>query len=250
MPNENQEQKLSYRERLKAKFPDMAAQTDEDYALMSEMYFDDTEAEMTRYRDSEKAVSDLIESDPELKAVLSDMLINGMPFKVAIAKHIAPEDLNYDESEDNYDSWQKAKQERLDKAAKWAEMQKEIANNEIETSKVFNQFCDEKNIPEAERDAFLQIINDNLIGLLYKKVDKKFLELCYKGSTYDKAVEEATQEGIIAGRNQKIQAIKAKDDQERLGDGLPSPSGRRATQEREKPKTDPFFAGMRNREEF
>lgn len=245
-----QEQKVPYRDRLKAKFPDMAAQTDEDYNIMSEKYFDDTEAELTRYRDSEKAVSDLIESDPEFKAIVSDMLVNGMPFRVAIAKHIDPEDLVYNEEDDNYDNWQKAKQERLDRAAKYAEMQKEIANNEIETSKVFNEFCDEKNIPEEERDAFLQIINDNLIGLLYKKVDKKFLELCYKGSTYDKAVEQAAKEGEINGRNQKIQAEKAKIEKEKAGDGLPNPSGKQANQEKEKPKADPFFSGIRQREEF
>ena len=250
MKEQETKEKISYRDRLKARYPDMAAQTDEDYNLMSEKYFDETEAEMSRYKDSEKAVSDLIESDPEFKAVVSDMLVNGMPFKVAVAKHIAPEDLTYNEDDDNYDSWQKAKQERLDKAAKYAEMQKEIANNEIETSKVFNEFCDEKNIPQEERDAFLQIINDNLIGLLYKKVDKKFLELCYKGSTYDKAVEQAAKEGEINGRNQKIQAQKAKEDRAKIGDGIPSPSGKQASQEREKPKTDPFLSGMRQRIDF
>lgn len=250
MATQQEEQKVPYRDRLKAKYPDMAAQTDEDYNIMSEKYFDDTEAEMTRYRDSEKAVSDLIESDPEFKAIVSDMLVNGMPFRVAIAKHINPEDLVYNEEDDNYDNWQKAKQDRLDRAARYAEMQKEIANNEIETSRIFNEFCEEKSIPEEERDAFLQIINDNLIGLLYKKVDKKFLELCYKGSTYDKAVEQAAKEGEINGRNQKIQAEKAKIDKEIAGDGLPNPSGKQTTQEKEKPKKDPFFKGMRTRLEF
>ncbi len=245
-----EEQKLPYRERLKAKYPDMAAQTDDDYNIMSEKYFDDTEAEMTRYKDSEKAVSELIESDPDLKAVLSDMLVNGMPFRVAIAKHIDPEDLSYNEGDDNYDNWQKAKNERLEKAAKYAEMQKEIANNEIETSKVFEEFCNEKEIPTEEREAFLQIINDNLIGLLYKKIDRKFLELCYKGSTYDKAMEQAREEGEINGRNQRIQAQKAKMEKEKAGDGLPNPSGKQANQEKEKPKADPFFSGIRQREEF
>lgn len=246
---QKEEQKLSYRDRLKAKFPDMPSQTDEDYAAMSEKYFDNSETELGRYKDSEKAVSDLIESDPEFKAVLTDML-DGMPFKVAIAKHIAPEELVYNEEDDNYDAWQKAKQDRLDKAAKYAEMQKEIANNEIETSKVFQAFCDEKNIPEDERDAFLQIINDSLIGLLYKKVDKKFLELCYKGSTYDKAVEDATAEGVIEGRNQKIQAQAAQEQKERAGDGIPNPRGRQAVSEKDKKPKDPFFTGMRERIDF
>ena len=245
-----EEQKLPYRERLKARFPDMPALTDEDYNVMSEKYFDETEAEMIRYKDSEKAVSELIESDPELKAVLSDMLINGMPFRIAIAKHIDMENLTYDEADDNYENWQKAKAERLEKAAKYAEMQKEIANNEIETSRVFEQFCEEKNIPNEERDAFLQIINDNLIGLLYKKVDKRFLELCYKGSTYDKAIEQAREEGEISGRNKKIQAQKATMEKNRAGDGLPNPSGKQTNQEKERSKVDPFFSGMRTKEEF
>lgn len=242
--------KPSYRDRLKGKYPDMAAQSDDDYAAMSERYMDDSEKELTRYRDSEKAVSDLIESDPQFKAVVTDMLANGSPFVVALARHVDPQELQRVEGDEDYEQWQKARNEKLERAAKAAQQQKEIAENEIESSKVFDDFCNEKGISEEEKDTFLQVINDALFGLLYKKIDRKFLEMCFKGSQFDKAVADAMAAGEINGRNTAIEAKIAADAAKAAGDGLPSPGGS-ATMPREKRKrVNPMFSGIRERKEF
>ena len=246
-----QETKQGYRDRLRSKYPDMAAETDDDFAAMSEKYLDDTEAELGRYRDSEKAVSELIDSDPQFKAVVTDMLANGASFVIAVARNIDPDDLQRVEGDEDYQQWQQARNERLERAAKAAEQQKEIAQNEIESSKLFDDFCNEKGIAEEEKDTFLQVINDALFGLLYKKIGKEFLEMCYKGSQFDKAVADAMAAGEINGRNTAIEAKKAKDSAKAAGDGIPNAGNGGATvQQPKQRRVNPLFAGIREKEEF
>jgi len=246
-----QETKPGYRDRLRGKYPDMAAETDEDFAMMSEKYLDDTEAELGRYRESEKEVSDLIESDPQFKAVVTDMLANGASFVIAVARNIDPEDLQRVEGDADYQQWQQARNERLERAAKAAQQQKEIAQNEIESSKLFDDFCSEKGITDAEKDTFLEVINDALFGLLYKKIDKKFLEMCFKGSQFDKAVADAMATGEINGRNTAIEAHKAKKSSQENGDGIPTVGNGNATMEKPKQRrVNPFFSGIREKQEF
>lgn len=242
--------KPAYRDRLKGKYPDMAAQTDDDFAAMSEKYMDDSEAELGRYRDSEKAVSDLIESDPQFKAVVTDMLANGAPFIVALARNVDPEDLQRVEGDSDYDQWQQARNQRLEQAARAAEQQKEIAQNELESSKLFDDFCTEKGIEEADKETFLQVINDALWGLLFKKIDRKFLELCYKGSQFDKAVGEAMAAGEINGRNANIEAKKAQQKADAAGDGIPATGGSTAPAQTRRTRVNPMFAGIREKENF
>jgi len=251
MAQEEKKEKLSYRERLKGRYPDMAAQTDEDFAVMSERYLDDTEKELSRFRDSEAAVSELIKSDPEFEAVVTDMLINDVPFRVALVKHIPIEDLTPTEGEDDYEGWKAAKSQRLERAAKMAQQQKEIAENEVASSKVFNDYTAEKGMSEQEQDEFLSIINDALFALLYKKIDRKFLDLCFKGSRFDKAVQEAEMIGETNGRNTAIEAKKAQEASKNAGDGIPGSAGGSGTMAQpKKVRRNSFFEGLREHKDF
>lgn len=242
--------KPAYRDRLKGKYPDMAAQTDEDFATMSEKYMDDSEAELGRYRDSEKAVSDLIESDPQFKAVITDMLANGVPFVIALARNVDPEDLQRVEGDNDYDQWQQARNQRLEQAARAAEQQKEIAQNELESSKLFDDFCAEKGIEETDKETFLQVINDALWGLLYKKINRNFLEMCFKGSQFDKAVAEAMATGETNGRNSAIEAKRAEQAARTAGDGIPTTAGTASSQTQPKRRVNPMFQGIREKQNF
>lgn len=251
MAKEEKKDKPTYRERLQGRYPDMAAQTDEDFAAMSEKYFDDTENELSRYRDSEAAVSELIKSDPEFEAVVTDMLVNDMPFRVALVKHIPVEELTPMEGEDDYEGWQQAKSQRLEKAAQMAAQQKEIAENEVASSTLFNEYVAEKNMDEAEQEEFLSIINDALFALLYKKIDRKFLDLCFKGSRFDKAVAEAEQVGETNGRNTAIEAKKASEVDKSAGDGIPGSAGGSGTlAQPKKVRRNSFFEGLREHQDF
>lgn len=250
MAENTKDTKPAYRDRLRSRYPDMAAETDEDFAMMSEKYMDDSETELGRYRDSEKAVSDLIESDPQFKAVVTDMLANGAPFVVALARHVDPEDLQRVEGDDDFEQWQKARNEKLQRAAQAAEQQKEIAQNELESSKAFDDFCAEKGISEEEKDTFLQVINDALWGLLYKKIDRKFLEMCYKGSQFDKAVADAMAAGEINGRNTAIEAKRAKQKADAAGDGIPVTGSNATPASESRRRVNPMFAGIREKQNF
>lgn len=248
---EKKEEKLSYRDRLRGKYPDMAAETDEDYAVMSEKYLDDSEAELSRFHDSEAAVSEIIKSDPVFEAVVTDMLVDNIPFIVALQRHVPVEELTLQEGDDNYEQWAEAKSQRLAKAAKAAEQQKEIAENEVASSNLFNEFASEKGMDEAEKDEFLTIINDALFALLYKKIDRKFLELCFKGSRFDKAVEQAEKIGEMNGRNANIEAKKVSEKAKMEGDGIPGSAGASASvSPQRKKRPNAFFSGIREHKDF
>lgn len=248
---EKKEEKLSYRDRLRGKYPDMAADTDEDYAAMGEKYLDDSEAELSRFRDSEAAISEIIKSDPLFEAVVTDIVVNDVPFIVAIQRHVPVEQLTLQEGDENYEQWAEAKSQRLAKAAKAAEQQKQIAENEVASSNLFNEFAQEKGMDETEKDEFLTIINDALFALLYKKIDRKFLELCFKGSRFDKAVEEAEKVGEMNGRNANIETKKVSERAKMEGDGIPGSTGASASvSPTRKKRPNAFFSGIREHKDF
>ena len=248
MEDNTLQNEMSYRDRLKAKYPDMASQTDDDYNAMSEKYFNDTEDALNRQKDSEKIINELFTAEPELKEIFSDMIVNNTPFRVALLKVIPADELVPKEYDEDYEMATKAKNERLQKAEEQAKIKKEMAENELQSSKTFEEFCDKNNISESERETFMDIVNDNLIALMNKKVDEKFLQLCLKGTRYDKDVEDAAKAGEVVGRNAKIDAMKKTMKDEMQGDGVPSAkaSSGKVT-EKKKTKVNPFFDGMLNK---
>ena len=102
MEDNTLQNEMSYRDRLKAKYPDMASQTDEDYNAMSEKYFNDTEDALNRQKDSENIINELFAAEPELKEIFSDMIVNNTPFRVALLKVIPADELVPKEYDDDY----------------------------------------------------------------------------------------------------------------------------------------------------
>ena len=137
MEDNTLQNEMSYRDKLKAKYPDMASQTDEDYNAMSEKYFNDTEDALNRQKDSENIINELFAAEPELKEIFSDMIVNNTPFRVALLKVIPADELVPKEYDDDYEMATKAKNERLQKAEEQAKIKKEKQQRRQQGQRIF-----------------------------------------------------------------------------------------------------------------
>lgn len=235
----------TYRDNLIEKYPDIKIEND-DYNPLFEKYYNDSQTQLDNYKNNEQAVADIINSDPDFEAILTEMIVNKTPLRVAITKFLSEDELISKAGDEDYQAWQSARDERLNKAKKRKSDEEVIAQNEKKSIELIDSFLNEKGLKdEKDKDNFIQIVNDVFENLLWKKITPEFLELCFKGSTYDKAVKKATEDGQIAGLNKNIEAKMASNDA--TGDGIPTPQGGIGSSPEQRRRRDPFLGDIKER---
>ena len=82
-----------YRERLRGRYADANPQTDQEWDDLTERGFAEDEEKIKLHEDNDKVIQDILDSDKDAAAVISEMIVNGTPFRAAVAKFFDPEDL-------------------------------------------------------------------------------------------------------------------------------------------------------------
>lgn len=204
-------------------------------------YLDDSEAEMSRFKEAEAQMTELCRVYPEFAAVVYDMVENRLPFRAAVAKVFSQEDLIPQEGDEDYEAYQAAYTERLDGLKKKDAQTKEIDANEAQSIETIDRFCEEKGLDDEQKEQLIGVINDHFTELLYKRISPEMLEGFLKQMSYDDAVAEAEKAGLIRGRNEQIEAKRRRKQAAVDGDGLPGAGGGGAIQPAEKVRKRSFF---------
>ena len=203
--------RMGYRERLKGRYPDRQFETDEDYdTAFDEMNtgYDD----LQKYKDDSVANSEIfanaMEDDPMLAEVMNDVH-NGVDFRVAVAKHLSPEDLVILKEDGNYPAYEDAIKERNTRLDTKRGKEAEAAN----AMTMINEFADENFADDPEgREDFYGLVKAMALG----NFTKDQLAMLNRGRTYEKDLANATQTAEMKGKNTAITTPpKAK------GDGMP-----------------------------
>ena len=229
------------RRRLKQRYPQEEPQDADAWEQMYGRYMDETDEELGHYREAECRLDELCRAYPEFAEVVREMVAGRVPFRAAVAKVFASEDLIPQEGDEDYEAYLTAFDERLAKADKREQQSREMAENEARSLETIDRFCEEKGLTEEEKDRLVDIINNHFTELLYKRISPEMLEGFLKQMTFDTAVAEATKAGMLRGRNEKIEALRAQERAGRMGDGLPGGGGGGAITPADAPRQRNFF---------
>ena len=214
-----------YRERLGKRYKDANPQSDQEWDELAERAYAEDEADLTRFRDNEKVIQDLLDGDKDLAAVVGEMLVNGTPFRVAVGKFFGPDELTPKEGDEDYEYYQKSSEERRAMGKAFRERSAQKKANASGTYDNIDKFAEKKGMSEEEKQRFIDFVNTLYDDLSMLKISNETLTKLYKAMTYDEAVAEAAENAEMDGRNAAIEAKRVKKQEATAGDGVPTPNG-------------------------
>lgn len=226
-----------YQETLKAKFGD--EYNAENELDMMDRYTEESEGDLTRFRDGESKMGDLMKGEPELGDMMYEISQGASP-RVAFIKAFGVEGLEPLEGDEDYEANMTARSERSAKADSRSALDAEIEKNEADSLAAIDAFCSANGV---DADGFMEKINDVFVSVLHKKITPEMLEGFNKMFNYDADVADAKEAGEVEGRNVTIDATKAKKVKEKTGDGLP---GGTSSGVAEKGKGDKLSNALKN----
>ena len=219
--------------------------SDEDYVpKMEKMVADDLlpKAEkLGRYDESNDKMMAMIEDEPELGGVLSDMSRGGKFLKV-LPKYVDTKSLEPD-GEDDMQEWEANVKTREDNYKMANERKATIAANLEKSNQAIEDFVSEKNLDEPGKIKFGETLADFLDKAYAGEITKEFLDAMYYWMNRDSELADQRKAGELAATNKKISQKFASDSDIRRGDGLPSLNGSSDMQETPIEK-DPVAASL------
>lgn len=233
-----------YREKIKARYPDEDPQSEEDWQNLEDKYADEVEGTLGQYKESEMTLQEVMTAFPEFADMLYDIVVNKMSPRAAIAKHYNQEDLIPQEGDDDYEAYQTAYSEKLEKGRKRQDYDKQIEANQDATVQNIDEFCEDQGLSEEQKDELFELINSSFQKMLEKNIDKQMLHGFLKMLTYEKDIADAKEAGRIDGKNTAIEIAKAKEENNAVGDGVPQPIKGGEIRPEQKPS---FFSGVGKR---
>ena len=219
-------------ERLKSRFPDKDFSDDEMlFGQISDDY-DESDKSLADYREREKAFSDMFTSDPRSAQFMSDWRSGEDPEVALIRRHGKDNLLDAINDPEKLEKIAEANKEFVERVAKQKELEEMYQANLAESIKALEAMPQTHGITDDDVDnamAFLLgIIRDGIIG----KFAPDTIIMALKAINHDADVENANQEGLIQGKNTKIEEKlrkpKSGDGTTPLGSANSAPSQRRA----------------------
>lgn len=213
------------RKRLKDRYPEITPADDLGWEEAYGRYMDESESEISRFKEVEGKMSELCRVYPEFAELVYDMVENKSPLRVAVAKVFSPDDLTPKAGDDDFAGYQQAYNDRQTSVKKREDQGREIDENERKSMAAIDTFCAEKGLSDPQKNDLLDLIDGHFTELLYKRISVEMLEGFLKQMSFDDAVADAGKTAEIRGRNAAIEARRAKEKKEKEGDGLPGGAG-------------------------
>lgn len=209
-------------ERLKKKYPDREYADDE--ALFGQINddYDNYDAELGKYKDREKRLTDLFANDPKSAQFITDMAKGNDPW-IALIERIGIDGItdliNDPEKQKEYSA---ANAKYVEKIAKDKELKAEFDKNIGPSMDLMEKIQKERGISDETMDAagdlIMRIANEAMVG----KLTEETINMALQAVTHDADVTNARSEGEVAGRNANIEAKLRKPNK---GDGTPNLAG-------------------------
>lgn len=237
--------KVGFKDRVSKLYPDAVMDTEDEIDAAYNRFADDKEKELDDMKSLLQVVEDQLSADDDLRAVVTDMMVNKTPFRAAIAKFLSADDLTPLPTDDDYDAVRAAYNERLEKGKARDAQMEQISKNEEETYETFEKFVADHNMTPEQAQELNDTIGEYFSNLLFKKITTDMLEMFRKASDYDNAVANADREGEIRGRNAAIEAKRVAAEKDK-GDGIPAMTGGGAEPMKENGKAKTFLGRTRN----
>lgn len=209
-------------ERLSGKYPDMDFTDDEVLAGRINDDYDDYESQLSGYRENEKKITDLFNSDPRSASFMIGWSEGADP-AVELVRQFGTDIKEAIDDPERQEAIAAANKEYLERVAKSKELEEQYQANIAESLKHIDELQAKNGLTDEQVDAamalVLQIANDAVVG----KFTPETIEMAMKAINHDADVTEASYEGEVRGRNTKIDETLRK---RQSGDGVAALAGK------------------------
>lgn len=240
--------KEKYLKRLKDKFPDKEF-TDEEalYGQINDDY-DDYDKQLNGYKEREKSLTDLFESNPPAAAFIANWKNSGKDPFILLVEQFGDEFVKNLDTPEGKEALAAANKEYADRVTENEKYEKEYQTNIAETIDNITKMQEEEKLSDDDVDramAFLiGIMRDGIVG----KFAPESIKMALKAINHDADVAEADREAEVRGKNAKIEEKLRKSAR---GDGTANLDGKNGGQgtPRERPELgalDRFGSGVQN----
>lgn len=221
---ENQEiksKRQSMTERLQSRYPDKDFSDDE--VLMGQIYddYDGYDKDIAGYQEREKAFSDMFTSDPRSARFLTDWR-NGEDPVIGLVRQFGTDIKDAIDDPERQEAIAAANKEFVERVAKEKELEETYQQNLDESLKMLDELQQSKGYSDDQVDAamafLIGIVKDGVMG----KFSPESIDMALKALNHDQDVATANQEGLVQGKNTKVEQTLRKPKQ---GDGTASLGG-------------------------
>lgn len=234
-PKSKREQFL---ERLKKKYPEVDFEDDDSvFGKVGEDY-DEHENQLNQYKEREGRITDLFSKDPRSAQFIIDIAKGKDPW-VAIIERLGIDgitDIMNDPTKQ--EEYAKANEAYVQRLAKEKTLEEEYQKNFAESMDLLERIQQERKLGDDTIDAAMELIiriaNEAIVG----KFTEETIGMALNAITHDADVENANSEGVIAGRNAKIEEKVRKP---KAGDGIPHLAGSNNNPEPMRTKGESIF---------
>lgn len=191
-------------ERLQSRYPDKDFSDDEAIFGQISDDFDESDKNIAGYQEREQAFENMFASDPRSAQFINDWREGEDPEVALVRRH----GINIKEAIDDPEKQEKiaeANKEYVERVAKEKELEELYQQNLKESLTMLEQMQQEKGITDEQMDAALAFLIDIMKNGIVGKFTPESVEMALKAINHDADVENANQEGLVQGKNTKIE---------------------------------------------
>lgn len=225
-------------EQAKTWFPDQEFENEDAFHERLISDYNEKSEFKTKNLEANEKILNTLKSNEALSNVLKDT-VNGVPFHIALAKHVDLTKITPQEGDEDYSEYQKAQQERLDKIKESEDAKATFDKNQETSREAIKAFFDSKEMDEAQVKDFSDFVDGTYTKMSEGIIDDDVLNVFYRAKNFDAEISKAKELSEISAKNE---AIDLKKEETKKGDGLPKVG--QGTKVPEKPKEKGLLEDM------
>lgn len=228
----------SMMERLQGRYPEKDFSDEEAvFGQISDDY-DEYDQNIAGYQEREKAFSDMFTSDPRSASFINSWRQGENPV-IALVRRFGKDIKDVIEDPEWQKEVEEADKDFAERVAKEKELNDLYEANKEETIKTRDAYQEEHGLSDEQIDAAIALLKNVANDIVVGKITTETLDMAFKAINHDADVENANQEGLVQGKNTKVEEKLRKP---KSGDGTAPLGGANGTAK--PPRTRPSLGAL------
>ncbi len=222
----------SMTERLQSRYPDKDFSDEESFFGQISDDYDEYDKNIAGYQEREKAFSDMFTSDPRSARFLTDWR-NGEDPVIGLVRQFGTDIKDALDDPERQEQIAAANKEFVERVAKEKELEETYQQNLQSSLQRLDELQQQHGLSDEQVDQAMEfllgIIKDGVVG----KFSAESIQMALKAINHDADVSAANQEGLVQGKNTKIEEKLRKP---KSGDGTAPLAGSNGTAKSPRPR--------------
>lgn len=191
-------------ERLQGRYPDRDFSDEEVvFGQISDDY-DQYDQDLAGYQEREKAFSDMFTSDPRSASFINSWRQGENPV-IALVRRFGKDIKDVIEDPEWQKQVEEADKEFVERVAKEKELNDLYEANKEETIKTRDAYQAKHGLSDEQIDAAIALLREIANDLVVGKITEETLDMAFKAINHDADVQVANHEGLVQGKNTKVE---------------------------------------------